>query len=70
MNRRCISKEDLIDLVTAMWDLGIRIDLDPEQSQVTIHKRVGGYEWINVLDKDSVSNIVATYLPNAEEQEG
>lgn len=70
MNRRCISKEDLIDLVTAMWDLGIRIDLDPELGQVTIHKRGGGYEWINVLDKDSVSNIVATYLPNAEEQEG
>ena len=70
MNRRCISKENLIDLVAAMWDLGISINLDPEQSQVTIYKRDGGYEWINVLDKDSVSNIVATYLPNAEEQEG
>ena len=70
MNRRCISKENLIDLVAAMWDLGISINLDPEQSQVTIYKRDGGYEWINVLDKDSVSNIVATYLPNADEQEG
>lgn len=70
MNMRCISKENLIDLATAMWDLGIRIDLDPVQSQVIIHKRDGGYEWINVLDKDSLSNIVATYLPKAEEQEG
>ena len=69
MSRRCISKENLIDLVTAMWDLGISIDLDPEQGQVTIHKRGGGYEWINVLNKEAVSDIVASYLSKVESQE-
>lgn len=70
MNRRCISTENLIDLVTAMWDLGIRVDLEPEQRQITIHKpNGGGYEWINVLTKESVSDIVASYLPKAESKE-
>lgn len=54
-----ITKDKLADFVEKMWDAGIRCDLKPDQSYITLwSKDLDKAEYVDVVDKRTYDNLV------------
>lgn len=54
-----ITKDKLADFVEKMWDSGIRCDLKPDQSSITLwSKDLDKAEYVDVVDKRTYDNLV------------
>lgn len=54
-----ITKDKLADFVEKMWDSGIRCDLKPDQSSITLwSKDLDKVEYVDVVDKRTYDNLV------------
>jgi hypothetical protein len=56
---KIITKDKLADFVTKMWDAGIRSDLKPDQSEVTLWSiDFGKMEHVKVVSEQSYSELI------------
>ena len=63
MEKHYITSDKIGEFIQRMYDKGIRVDGDPERSQLTVHLPNGGYEWIKVFTKGSFEELCATFIP-------
>lgn len=57
--QKYITKDKLADFVEKMWDAGIRCDLKPDQSSITLwSKDLDKAEYVDVVDKRTYDNLV------------
>ena len=54
-----ITKDKLADFVEKMWDAGIKCDLKPKDSQITLWSDdLDKMEYVDVVDKRTYDNLV------------
>jgi hypothetical protein len=54
-----ITKDKLADFITKMWDAGIKCDLKPDQSEVTLWSiDFGKMEHVKVVSEQSYSELI------------
>lgn len=54
-----ITKDKLADFVEKMWDAGIKCDLKPDRSSITLwSKDLDKVEYVDVVDKRTYDNLV------------
>lgn len=57
--QKYITKDKLADFVEKMWDAGIKCDLKPYQSSITLwSKDLDKVEYVDVVDKRTYDNLV------------
>lgn len=57
--QKYITKDKLADFVEKMWDAGIRCDLKPNLSSITLwSKDLDKVEYVDVVDKRSYDNLI------------
>ena len=57
--QKYITKDKLADFVEKMWDAGIKCDLNPDQSSITLwSKDFDKVEYVDVVDKRTYDNLV------------
>ena len=54
-----ITRDKLADFVEKMWDAGIRVDLKPDQSSISLWSTdLDKIEHVDVVDKRSYDNLI------------
>ena len=54
-----ITRDKLADFVEKMWDAGIRVDLKPDQSSISLcSTELDKVEHVDVVDKRSYDNLI------------
>ncbi len=61
MDRFYITADKVGDFVAKMYEKGIRVDADPENMQLVVHKPGGGFEWIKVFNKGSFEELCKAF---------
>lgn len=61
MDKFYITADKVGEFVAKMYEKGIRVDADPNNSQLTVHKPGGGYEWIKVFNKGSFEELCKAF---------
>lgn len=57
--QKYITKDKLADFVEKMWDVGIKCELKPDQSTITLwSKNLDKVEYVDVVDKRTYDNLV------------
>ena len=56
MEKYYITSDKVGEFIQRMYDKGIRVDAEPEDNRLTLHKPEGGYEWIKVLRRVHLKN--------------
>lgn len=56
---KCITRDKLADFVEKMWDAGIRADIKPKESTITLWSEdLDKYEYVDVIDKRTYDSLV------------
>jgi len=63
MEKYYITSDKVGEFIQRMYDKGIRVDAEPEENRLTLHKPEGGYEWIKVFSKSSFEELCCAFLP-------
>ena len=61
MDKFYITADKVGEFVAKMYEKGIRVDADPNNAQLTVHKPGGGYEWIKVFNKGSFEELCKAF---------
>lgn len=68
--KKYILRERLADFIEKAWDAGVRIELDPENSAITVNSPSYYAERLEVLDgskyDDMVSSVIAAAKDDAQ----
>lgn len=68
MNKYYITADKVGEFIQRMYEKGIRVDAEPGDEQLAVHKPDGGYEWIKVFSKGSFEELCGAFIPNEEKQ--
>lgn len=63
MEKYYITSDKVGEFIQRMYDAGIRVDGEPEENRLCLHKPEGGYEWIKVFKKSSFDELCRAFLP-------
>jgi hypothetical protein len=66
MNKYYITADKVGEFIQRMYEKGIRVDAEPGDAQLAVHKPDGGYEWIKVFSKGSFEELCSAFIPNEE----
>lgn len=61
MDKFYITSDKVGEFVAKMYEKGIRVDADPNNAQLTVHKPGGGYEWIKVFNNGSFEELCKAF---------
>lgn len=61
MNKYYITADKVGEFIQRMYEKGIRVDAEPGNAQLAVHKPNGGYEWIKVFSKGSFEELCAAF---------
>ena len=67
MNKYYIEEDKIAEFVARMWKEGIKVSVEPDSDQLTVHLKNGGYEWIRVFRKQSFEDLLNAFIPNDQE---
>lgn len=67
MKEYYITSDKVGEFVQRMYEKGIRVDAEPEDNRLSVHKPVCGYEFIKVYEKGSLESLVAMFDNQQEE---
>lgn len=63
MEKYYITSDKVGEFIQRMYDKGIRVDTEPKENRLALHKPEGGYEWIKVFKKSSFEELLDAFLP-------
>ena len=63
MEKYYITSDKVGEFIQRMYDKGIRVDAEPEESRLSLRKPEGGYEFIRVFKKSSFDELCCAFLP-------
>lgn len=63
MEKYYITSDKVGEFIQRMYDKGIRVDAEPQENRLELHKPEGGYEWIKVFSKTSFEELCRAFLP-------
>ena len=63
MEKYYITSDKIGEFIQRMYDKGIRVDAEPGDNRLLLHKPEGGYEWIKVFAKGSFEELCCAFLP-------
>ena len=63
MNKYYITADKVGEFIQRMYEKGIRVDTEPGDAQLAVHKPDGGYEWIRVFSECSFEELCKAFLP-------
>lgn len=63
MEKYYITSDKVGEFIQRMYEVGIRVDAEPEGDRLSLHKPEGGYEFITVFKKGSFDELCAAFLP-------
>lgn len=65
MEKYYITSDKVGEFIQRMYDKGIRVDAEPQESRLSLHKPEGGYEFIKVFSKGSFEELCETFTKEA-----
>ena len=63
MEKYYITSDKVGEFIQRMYEKGIRVDAEPKDTRLALHKPEGGYEWIKVFKKSSFEELCEAFLP-------
>jgi hypothetical protein len=67
MYKYYVTEDRIADFVSRMWAEGIKVSVDPKSSDIVVHKKDGGFEYVCVIKKNSFNELCdAIVSPNNE----
>lgn len=65
MEKYYITSDKVGEFIQRMYDKGTRVDAEPQESRLSLHKPEGGYEFIKVFSKGSFEELCETFTKEA-----
>lgn len=63
MKKYYITSDKVGEFVARMYANGVRVDAEPDSSQLVVHLPNGGFEWIHIFGKSSFEELCSAFLP-------
>ena len=61
MEKYYITSDKIGEFIQKMYDKGIRVDAEPDNSQLCVHQSTGVYKWIKVFNKGSFEELCKAF---------